>query len=178
MQKHSRAVRPLSSYAAYHRDKRNIASHFIGIPLIWLAIAILLARPAWFVGGVTVSPLLPAAVLLCIYYFRLHRTLGWLMLAVMLFTYQIAAYTAMQSTGVWLTSALAMFAAGWVIQFVGHYYEQKKPAFFDDIRGLIIGPVFMMAEACFMLGRMKDLQAAIEAQVGPAVIKTRPNKAV
>jgi uncharacterized membrane protein YGL010W len=35
----------LSQYAAYHRDPRNIASHFIGIPLIVVAVAVLLSRP-------------------------------------------------------------------------------------------------------------------------------------
>ena len=29
----------LANYAAYHRDPRNIASHFIGIPLIVVAVA-------------------------------------------------------------------------------------------------------------------------------------------
>ena len=30
----------LAQYAAYHRDRRNIASHFIGIPMIVLAVRI------------------------------------------------------------------------------------------------------------------------------------------
>ena len=34
----------MSQYAEYHRDKRNIATHFVGIPLIVFAIGILLAR--------------------------------------------------------------------------------------------------------------------------------------
>ena len=37
----------LSKYAAFHRDRRNIVTHFIGIPLIVLAVAALLSRPAW-----------------------------------------------------------------------------------------------------------------------------------
>jgi uncharacterized membrane protein YGL010W len=41
----------LSQYAAYHRDPRNIASHFIGIPLIVVAVAVLLSRPAMVLGG-------------------------------------------------------------------------------------------------------------------------------
>jgi uncharacterized membrane protein YGL010W len=41
---------------------------------------------------------------------------------------------------------------GWVIQFVGHYYEGRKPAFVDDITGLIIGPLFVVAEAAFLMG--------------------------
>ena len=35
----------LAQYAAYHRDRRNIATHFIGIPLIVVAVAVLLSRP-------------------------------------------------------------------------------------------------------------------------------------
>lgn len=36
----------LSQYANYHRDPRNIATHFVGIPMIVLAVTILLSRPA------------------------------------------------------------------------------------------------------------------------------------
>jgi predicted membrane channel-forming protein YqfA (hemolysin III family) len=35
----------LSQYAAYHRDTRNIVTHFVGIPLIVIAVAVLLSRP-------------------------------------------------------------------------------------------------------------------------------------
>ena len=31
-------VEHLSQYAAYHRDRRNILSHFVGIPLIVIAV--------------------------------------------------------------------------------------------------------------------------------------------
>lgn len=37
----------LAAYAAYHRDARNIATHFIGIPLIVVSLLALLSRPAW-----------------------------------------------------------------------------------------------------------------------------------
>ena len=36
----------LSKYAAFHRDRRNVVTHFIGIPMIVLAVAALLSRPA------------------------------------------------------------------------------------------------------------------------------------
>ena len=41
----------LTQYAAYHRDRRNIATHFIGIPMIVLALAVLLSRPAFSFGA-------------------------------------------------------------------------------------------------------------------------------
>jgi uncharacterized membrane protein YGL010W len=67
---------------------------------------------------------------------------------------------------VWLSAGVGLFVLGWVIQFVGHYYEGRKPAFVDDITGLIIGPLFVVAEAAFLLGMRKKLQHAIEARVG------------
>ncbi|TDQ39898.1 uncharacterized protein DUF962 [Thiopseudomonas denitrificans] len=41
----------LAGYAAYHRDRRNILTHFVGIPMIVLAVAILLSRPGMQSGG-------------------------------------------------------------------------------------------------------------------------------
>ena len=47
------AIDLMSQYAQYHRDKRNIVTHFVGIPLIVFSIGILLARPT--VAGVTLA---------------------------------------------------------------------------------------------------------------------------
>ena len=38
-----------------------------------------------------------------------------------------------------LLVALAMFIAGWVLQFVGHWFEGKPPEFFRDWRFLLVG---------------------------------------
>ncbi|MCS6945240.1 MAG: DUF962 domain-containing protein, partial [Sutterellaceae bacterium] len=53
------------------------------------------------------------------------------------------------------------------IQFVGHYFEGRKPAFLDDLLGLLIGPLFVVAEAGFALGIGRALKAEIEARAGP-----------
>ena len=34
----------LAQYAEYHRDRRNIVSHFIGVPMIVFGVGVLLAR--------------------------------------------------------------------------------------------------------------------------------------
>ena len=56
-------VDQLAQYAAYHRDGRNILTHFVGVPLIVLAVVIVLSRPAWVLGdvGFVVSPAVGAA---------------------------------------------------------------------------------------------------------------------
>ncbi|MEP6866780.1 MAG: Mpo1-like protein, partial [Deltaproteobacteria bacterium] len=37
-------VEHLTNYATYHRDKRNIATHFVGIPMIVVGTQAVLAR--------------------------------------------------------------------------------------------------------------------------------------
>ncbi|MNU04894.1 hypothetical protein D3C72_2495040 [compost metagenome] len=62
---------------------------------------------------------------------------------------------------------------GWAIQFVGHHYEGRKPAFVDDLSGLIIGPLFVVAELGFLLGMRPALKQAIERNVGPVAVRQK-----
>jgi len=40
--------------------------------------------------------------------------------------------------GMWLTS-LILFISGWLLQFIGHYFEGKPPEFMKDYRFLFVG---------------------------------------
>jgi uncharacterized membrane protein YGL010W len=154
----------LSQYAAYHRDPRNIASHFIGIPLIVVAVAVLLSRPQWADGWL--SPAVLAALASAWFYLRLELRLGVLMTVLLSLCIWAGQVLAQQSTLVWLVSGIGMFVVGWAIQFVGHHYEGRKPAFVDDVTGLIVGPLFVVVELAFLLGLRRDLKEQIEARVG------------
>ena len=55
---------------------------------------------------------------------------------------------------------------GWAVQFLGHYYEGKKPAFVDDIVGLLVGPLFLAAEAAFFLHLRTDVKAEMDRRLG------------
>ena len=72
-------VEHLSQYANYHRDPRNIATHFVGIPLIVLAVTVLLSRPGWELTGVWLSPALLAAAASVWFYLRLDLRFGLVM---------------------------------------------------------------------------------------------------
>jgi uncharacterized membrane protein YGL010W len=159
----------LSQYAAYHRDPRNIASHFVGIPLIVVAVAVLLSRPEWAVAGLWISPAVLLALFSAWFYLRLELALGVLMTVLMGLSLWAGHVLATQSTLVWLSSGIGLFVVGWVIQFVGHYYERRKPAFVDDVSGLIVGPLFVVAELAFLLGLRHDLKQQIEERSGPVV---------
>lgn len=171
----------LSQYAAYHRDTRNIVTHFVGIPLIVLAVAVLLSRPgwtAWSLAGVWLSPALLVASASTAFYLRLDRVFGVLMGVLLALCLWLGAVLAQQATMVWLSAGVGLFVVGWVIQFVGHYYEGRKPAFVDDVTGLIIGPLFVVAEAAFLLRMRTSLRRAIEARVGPTHRRNRKKAAV
>ncbi|WP_233884044.1 Mpo1 family 2-hydroxy fatty acid dioxygenase [Paraburkholderia flagellata] len=162
----------LTQYAAYHRDARNIGTHFVGIPLIVLALAVLLSRPAialWLPVPVSPAWLLFGAS--TIYYLVLDVPLGLMMAVVSAACVAFGAWLAQQGTAAWLAGGVGLFVVGWIFQFVGHIaWEHRKPAFVDDLIGLLIGPLFVLAEALFSIGWRPQLRAAIEAKVGPTRI--------
>jgi uncharacterized membrane protein YGL010W len=51
----------------------------------------------------------------------------------------IAASLPVGATIIGLPLAVPMFTVGWGFQFVGHFFEGKKPSFVDDKRNLIVG---------------------------------------
>jgi uncharacterized membrane protein YGL010W len=164
------ATELLNQYAEYHRDRRNIISHFVGVPMIVFAVGVLLARPAFMLGGLALSPAWVAFALAAAWYLtRGNLVLGAAVSTCVGVLLLLAHQVAYGSIGSWLGWGVGMFVVGWVIQFVGHWYEGKKPAFVDDIIGLLVGPMFVTAEAMFLLGWNKPLLAEIERHAGPTV---------
>jgi uncharacterized membrane protein YGL010W len=165
-------VEQLTQYAAYHRDKRNIATHFVGIPLIVFAVLILASRLHFVtVNGVPISLALVLWALSSFYYLKLDMGIGVLMTVLHLALLWLAAPLAQGSVALWLASGIGIFVFGWVLQFIGHHFEGKKPAFVDDLIGLVVGPMFVVTEFLFLLGLRKPLQNQIEAKVGPTLIR-------
>jgi len=41
--------------------------------------------------------------------------------------------------------ALGVFVIAWILQFIGHAVEGKRPSFFTDVRFLLIGPAWLLA---------------------------------
>ena len=162
----------LTQYAAYHRDRRNIATHFVGVPLIVFSIVLALAVVVIPVGTVAITLAAIVSIAACAYYLRLDLGLG-IAMALALFAMCAAAseITHRMGTGTALALAAAIFVAGWAIQFLGHHYEGVKPAFYDDVKQLLIGPLFVCAEAWFLLGGRPQLRRYIEERVGPTVAR-------
>lgn len=166
----------LSMYATYHRDIRNIWTHFVGIPMIVLAVVTLLSRPQIEIHELLVTPARVLLLLVGIYYIALNVKLGIAMTVLLCLAVLAGEQIAVLPTSQWLNWGLGIFVTGWIIQFIGHYWEGKKPAFFDDIRGLLIGPLFVVVEALFLLGFLPSLQSTIVLRAGEVVNKSAKNE--
>jgi uncharacterized membrane protein YGL010W len=172
------AIDLLAQYARYHRDRRNIVTHFVGVPLIVLGIGILLARPSWPMNWPTAGWLLTPAWLLCAlssawYLTRGSWGIGWatvLANAGLIYAGQTVSQLS-PSTSTWLLWGVGSFVVGWIIQFIGHYYEGRKPAFADDIVGLLVGPMFVVLELLALVGLFKGLTDEIARRVGPTLVR-------
>lgn len=165
------ALQLLTQYATYHRDRRNIATHFFGVPMIMFGALVLLARPSFALGELTLTP--AALALALVLPWTLSRgafglgsvtALVWLVLAAL-------AHLIAGATGQGLAWGAVFFLVGWLIQFVGHYYEGRKPAFVDDLVGLFVAPMFVLLELLAPLGLFRGLLAEVERRAGPTVLR-------
>lgn len=145
------ATELLSTYKSVHLNHSNLATHCVGIPLIIMSILIVLHLIKISLGSLGMLPLsIPFLLAVTIYYFVLNRALAIGAIGFTLILYGIAWLLSSSAAPWWMAAGL--FTIGWLLQFVGHYYEKAKPAFFEDVKQLLIGPFFLIAELYFVLG--------------------------
>lgn len=135
----------LSEYGKSHQHPINIAIHKVAVPLIVLSVMGL----AWSVSVDLVVLLIAAALL---FYLRL----SWKLTIGMLLFFAIetlAVYELQQTLPVplWLV-AIVIFVIAWILQFMGHSIEGKKPSFLQDLMFLLIGPAWVIAPIYRALG--------------------------
>ncbi|MBD8564522.1 DUF962 domain-containing protein [Oxalobacteraceae sp. CFBP 8763] len=125
----------LARYGESHRNPVNELIHIVCIPaIVFSLLGILWARhPA-------VALLVVAAALA--YYVTLSRTFA---LGMGVMAGAMLLVLAMLPDGTVLPTSIGVFVAAWLGQFVGHHIEGKKPSFFDDLRFLLIGPLFVLS---------------------------------
>lgn len=153
----------LASYASVHRDWRNKATHFVGIPIIVFSL-LLLTLWRFELGGREGTMSLAIAILAVLGWMALDLGIGLAMALIM----AVAWYAAEAFAGalgsaqaVWI-AFIALFVGGWVLQFLGHHYEGKRPALLDNIFQGFIGPMFLVAEAMVVMGQRSDLARAMD----------------
>lgn len=125
----------LARYGESHRNPVNELIHIVCIPAIVFSLLGIL----WALHPAVV--LLVAAAALA-YYVTLSRTFA---LGMGVMAGAMLLVLAMLPDGTVLPTSIGVFVAAWLGQFVGHHIEGKKPSFFDDLRFLLIGPLFVLS---------------------------------
>ena len=155
--------RQLGVYASIHRDARNKATHFIGIPMIVFSLLLAFTQWQFPVAGHPTSAAAALAVLAVLGWMALDLWIGVAMVVIMLVMWYAAEALAGAlgtPSAVWIGFA-ALFVVGWALQFLGHHYEGKRPALIDNLFQGFIGPMFLVAEIMVVNGYRRDLANSV-----------------
>lgn len=141
-------------YAESHQNHTNEFIHWICVPLIVFSLfGLVWAIPfpqleflGRYNGYVNWASFLIAFSIY--YYYRLSPILSYAMLLmIMIFSAGIVGLEKLHNLNGWPPMwqvGLIIFVIAWIGQFIGHKIEGKKPSFLDDIKFLLIGPIWLL----------------------------------
>lgn len=124
-----------SLYEETHGHPVNIAIHKVAVPIIFASTLGIL----WGLLGKIPTLILGLALLL--FYARL--SVGYAIVMALFIGGLLASFSQIPDTALWHYCA-GIFAIAWVFQFVGHGVEGKRPAFMQDLRFFLIGPLWSL----------------------------------
>jgi uncharacterized membrane protein YGL010W len=145
----------LNKYGESHQNKLNKAIHWICVPaIVFSLLGLLWAIPvpaifSEFSLYLNWATLFMACVM--VYYLRLSVVLALLMFGISILAMIGLNGLSNYETPIWQIS-LVIFVIAWVAQFIGHKIEGKKPSFLDDLKFLLIGPLWLLS---FVLKSLK-----------------------
>src|SRR3954463_6980616 len=99
----------LASYAEYHRDKRNIATHFVGIPMILVGTQAALAK----IGLGPLNAAVAATGVATRYYRAIDPTYGNAMAGVLGATCAMGTAIAAMPLPLWAGATASLLVGGW-----------------------------------------------------------------
>ena len=134
----------LSEYGESHQHPINKVIHWICVPTImWTVIALLWGVQLFALPYANLAVLF--LVFCLVFYARLSVPLmiGMFLIAVADVAI-IQWHESVLNQPVW-QSAIVLFVIAWILQFIGHKIEGKKPSFFKDLQFLLIGPAWLLS---------------------------------
>lgn len=135
--------RLINHYGESHQNKTNVLIHAIAVPSIFfVTLGLLWSIPTpEFMTTMKVTWAHVFIIPSLYYYFKLSGPIGAAMTLMCIAAVGGIKLLEMYNINVWQFS-LVLFVLMWVLQFVGHKIEGKKPSFFEDLRYLLVGPAW------------------------------------
>ncbi|AZA54311.1 DUF962 domain-containing protein [Chryseobacterium sp. G0201] len=147
----------LAEYGESHRNSTNKLIHWICVPLIfWTILGFISYIPTpniylKYFGFLSVASFI-ALILVTVFYFRLSWRIALIMVFIMLLMEHFVSLTNVTFGKKSWMFFLAVFVITWILQFVGHKIEGKKPSFLKDLQFLLIGPIWLLSFVLKKLG--------------------------
>lgn len=133
--------RLLAHYSESHQNPKNELIHFIAIPLIMLSLLGMMFTLQPYVAYAFIAASM-------VYYLRLSLVF---FIAMAIWSAILLALVLAVGDPL-LPLSVGIFVGAWILQFVGHKLEGKKPSFFEDIQYLWVGPLFVLSKLFVKLG--------------------------
>lgn len=155
--------RQLAFYARYHQHPRNCATHYLGIPTLFVASILPLQACRITFGSFQIPLTLLLVAPVVAGWLLLDRAIGAVLLVAVCLLITIAELIVdCGGTNVTWATAISLLVAGWCLQLLGHsVFERRRPAFVDDLKQTLIGPMFVAARLLVSLGFRRDLAGIV-----------------
>lgn len=124
----------LAKYGESHTHPSNEWIHIVCVPaIVFSALGLFWWIHPLLALGVSIASLL--------YYFTLSFSFA---LGMCLMSGSMLALLWLLPSALIGKISLVVFVVAWIGQFIGHKIEGKKPSFLEDLRFLLIGPLFVL----------------------------------
>lgn len=133
----------LERYGEHHRHPVNKTIHWVAVPLIMFSLLGLV----WMIPFPPVTTFLNWASFLIAFSIYYYWTLSRLMAMTMVLIVGVMSYFIIRielTAGQPALVFAAIFVGAWILQFIGHKIEGKKPSFLEDVKFLLIGPLWLL----------------------------------
>lgn len=153
----------MAVYQRFHSKEVTKITHYVGVPCVIFGILILLSWVHISIPTIFNISLAWIAITALVIYYFFYDILLALVAAVflILLTYLAELITQGKISIFSLTVFFIFFIGGSVMQFLGHYFEGKYPAFTKNVDQILIAPIFLVAELFFAAGYKKKLQKKV-----------------
>ena len=121
----------LEEYSVSHQNPQNKQIHNIAVPVIFFCVVALLWK-------LSILLFIPVVIGSLMFYYTMGQKVaiaGAVAIA--------AAWLIQMIFGFGYFTLIALFALAWAGQFYGHKLEGAIPSFFDDLKFLFIGPLWV-----------------------------------
>ena len=135
-------------YQQYHTHYFNKICHFVSIPMI-------IVCTMTFLRDIMVSKLpfnyVSLNRVIMVGYLLYYMSYGW-WVGVLMGCYFEVLYRVASRLKMRMWVAIGVFCLAWMVQFIGHYVEGKRPAMMDSVgQAFLAAPLFAVSDVLMMV---------------------------